>query len=452
MRLTCDIFCTVVDNFGDIGMCWRLAKQLAHEHGITVRLWVDNLESFHKLCAEVEPNRALQHCQGIAIHQWPHTDITTDITTSHLTNPAQDAGQVIGYSHSTRLLKDNNQVAGYAEALRDVHPAQVVIETFACQLPEKYITAMAAMPHKPVWINLEHLSAEQWVGDYHGLPSPHPTLPLVKHYFFPGFTSATGGLLIEKNLMARRDAFQGDFRAQIAMWQALDIPSAQPSAPQGDNEIRVSLFCYENAVLPALFTEWENSTVPILCLVPEGRILPQVAAHFKYDEMAVGTLATRGNLRVKILPFMEQARYDELLWACDINFVRGEDSLVRALWAGKPCVWHIYPQHDFVHLQQLHALMNLYCTNLPAGAAASVLEFWDSWNAPQGDNVPQGDNEAHNVHHQKNMNAAWQNYLKHRLILQQHGHDWAEKLKPHNLVLNLLNFIRNTDRMRALRD
>ena len=90
--------------------------------------------------------------------------------------------------------------------------------------------------------------------------------------------------------------------------------------------------------------------------------------------------------------------------------------------------------------------MNLYCTNLPAGAAASVQEFWDSWNAPQGDN------EAHNVHHQKNMNAAWQNYLKHRLILQQHGHDWAEKLKPHNLVLNLLNFIRNTDRMRALRD
>ncbi|MEQ1674421.1 MAG: elongation factor P maturation arginine rhamnosyltransferase EarP, partial [Candidatus Nitrotoga sp.] len=220
----------------------------------------------------------------------------------------------------------------------------------------------------------------------------------------------------------------------------------QPDAPQGDNEIRVSLFCYENAALPALFTEWENSPVPILCLVPEGRVLPQVAAHFKHVEMAVGALATRGNLRVKILPLMEQARYDELLWACDINFVRGEDSLVRALWAGKPCVWHIYPQHDFVHLQKLHALMNLYCTNLEAGAAASVQEFWDSWNAPQGDN------EAHNAQHQKNISAAWQNYLKHRLILQQHGYDWTAKLKSNDLVLNLLNFIQNTDRMRALRD
>jgi hypothetical protein len=46
------------------------------------------------------------------------TDITsgetTVMTTSHLTNPAKDAGQVIGYSHSTSLSKDNNQVAGYS--------------------------------------------------------------------------------------------------------------------------------------------------------------------------------------------------------------------------------------------------------------------------------------------------------------------------------------------------
>lgn len=397
MRLSCDIFCMAVDNFGDIGVCWRLAKQLAHEHGITVRLWVDNLESFHKLCAEVEPHRALQHCQGIAIHRWAHT----------------------------------------AEALHDVHPAQVVIETFACQLPEKYITAMAAMPHKPVWINLEHLSAEQWVGDYHGLPSPHPTLPLVKHYFFPGFTSATGGLLIEQNLMARRDAFQGDFRAQVAMWQALDMPSVQLNAPQGDNEIRVSLFCYENMALPALFTEWENGAVPILCLIPEGRIVPQAAAFFERAEMAVGELVERGQLRVKIIPFLEQAHYDELLWACDINFVRGEDSLVRALWAGQPCVLHIYPQHDLVHLQKLHALMRLYCENLPAETAASVQAFWGSWN------------EVHRLDNQGYIGVAWQNYLQHRLVLQQHGHAWAAKLTLHNLVLNLLNFIQNTDRMRA---
>src|ERR1039458_10237247 len=50
----------------------------------------------------------------------PHfipTDRTTDMITSHLTNPAKYAGQVIGYSHSTKSPKNGNQVAGYA-ALR----------------------------------------------------------------------------------------------------------------------------------------------------------------------------------------------------------------------------------------------------------------------------------------------------------------------------------------------
>ena len=28
MRVTWDIFCSVVDNFGDIGVTWRLARQL----------------------------------------------------------------------------------------------------------------------------------------------------------------------------------------------------------------------------------------------------------------------------------------------------------------------------------------------------------------------------------------------------------------------------------------
>ena len=41
-------------------------------------------------------------------------DGTTDMTTSHLTNPAKDAGQVIGYSHSTRLPNNASQVAGYS--------------------------------------------------------------------------------------------------------------------------------------------------------------------------------------------------------------------------------------------------------------------------------------------------------------------------------------------------
>ncbi|MBY0444112.1 MAG: elongation factor P maturation arginine rhamnosyltransferase EarP, partial [Burkholderiales bacterium] len=36
-----DIFCRVIDNYGDIGVCWRLARQLSFEHGFAVRLMVD---------------------------------------------------------------------------------------------------------------------------------------------------------------------------------------------------------------------------------------------------------------------------------------------------------------------------------------------------------------------------------------------------------------------------
>jgi hypothetical protein len=172
---------------------------------------------------------------------------------------------------------------------------------------------MAAQQHKPVWINLEYLSAEDWVEGCHKLPSPHPSLPLVKYFFFPGFTPKTGGLLLERDLLARRDAFQSDPQAIAAYWKSLDI-----SAPQTD-ETRVSLFCYENPALPGFLAAWAEGNAPILCLVPEGRAMPQVAAFFGQAQAAPGDVFRRGNLEVRVLPFVEQERYDELLWACDIN-------------------------------------------------------------------------------------------------------------------------------------
>ena len=57
------------------------------------------------------------------------------------------------------------------------------------------------------------------------------------------------------------------------------------------------------------------------------------------------------------LPWLTQADFDHLLWACDLNFVRGEDSLVRAAWAGAPFVWQVYPQHDGAHAAKVEALL-----------------------------------------------------------------------------------------------
>ncbi|MBI3902994.1 MAG: elongation factor P maturation arginine rhamnosyltransferase EarP [Nitrosomonadales bacterium] len=380
--LACDIFCAVVDNYGDIGVCWRLAKQLSNEHGMAVRLWVDDLASFRKLCPEIDSELPAQHSHGVKIRHW---------------------------------------IAPFPE----VEPAHLVIEAFACELPGSYVMAMAAQKHKPVWLNLEYLSAENWVEGCHKLPSPHPRLPLVKYFFFPGFTPRTGGLLLEHALLARRDAFQRDPRSIAAYWNTLGVPLPEP------NETRISMFCYENLALPGLLAAWTGASAPICCLVPEGRALPQVASFFGRERITPGETFGCGNLRVQVLPFVEQERYDELLWACDINFVRGEDSCVRAQWAGRPFVWHIYPQHDGVHMQKLRAFMALYCAGLQPDVTQALHDLWAAWNG------------------EVKSKPEWNNLLAYQSVLQQHAHDWAQQLSGNSLALNLLDFFQKVDRMPA---
>jgi len=385
---SCDIFCAVVDNYGDIGVCWRLAKQLANEHGLAVRLWVDDLYSFCKLCPEVVTSQPVQQQRGVEIRHWGVT-------------------------------------------FNEVVPAQLVIEAFACELPERYVLAMAEQTHKPVWLNLEYLSAEGWVAGCHGLPSPHPRLPLVKYFFFPGFGRETGGLLLERDLLARRDAFLSDHSAQQAYWQSLGVPARQTG------EIRVTLFSYENPAAQGLLAAWAAGAAPVTCLVPAGRVLPQVASFFGRQQLAAGDVVQQGRLRVHVLPFVEQEHYDHLLWACDCNFVRGEDSCVRAQWAGKPFVWHIYPQHDGVHMQKMHALLDLYCGGLERASASAVRSLWQMWNT----------GDASTQDFSANISDAWNDFSRCQSTLLQHANVWAQQLSGNNLALNLLDFSRNVGKI-----
>ena len=378
--MNCDIFCTVVDNYGDIGVCWRLAKQMANEQGMSVRLWVDDLASFHKLCPEAVPTLPIQQCRGVEIRHW-------------------------------------------SIHFADILPAQLVIEAFACVLPERYVSAMAAQRHMPVWLNLEYLSAEDWVAGCHGLPSPHSSLPLVKYFFFPGFSGETGGLLLENDLLARRDAFLADPVAQEKYWQSLAVPARQTG------EVRVSLFSYENPAVEDLLGAWAAGGQPLTCLIPEGRILPQVGSFFG-QQLAAGDVVQRGRLRVHVLPFVAQDEYDKLLWACDCNFVRGEDSCVRAQWAGKPFIWHIYPQHDGVHIKKLQALLALYCTGLEQETTRTLRTLWEGWNADE--TARQG--------FSSDLGQVWNNFMNHQPVLLHHANIWAQQLAANNLALNLLDF------------
>jgi uncharacterized repeat protein (TIGR03837 family) len=67
---------------------------------------------------------------------------------------------------------------------------------------------------------------------------------------------------------------------------------------------------------------------------------------------------------VHILPFLSQVGYDALLRDSDLNFVRGEDSWVRAIWAGKPFIWQPYFQDENAHIKKLEAFLMLYYADL----------------------------------------------------------------------------------------
>ncbi len=342
-----DLFCRVVDNYGDIGVCWRLARQLVQEHGHTVRLWVDDLRSFEKLCPTVDVRADAQRVSGVDIRHWG----------------------------------DDAQVAALLAA--DAQPMlhDVVVEAFACAVPEPVLQHMAERARQgtaPAWINLEYLSAEDWVATHHAMPSPHLRLPLVKYFFFPGFARNTGGVLRESHLGAQRATFEASPAARQALWHRLGVGDLMRENPDA---LRVSLFAYANEALPMLAAQWEASPQPVICLVPEGLAATQIAGLLgNAAPPKAGARWTHGNLTVAVVPFVPQEHYDPLLWACDINFVRGEDSFVRAQWALRPFVWHIYPQSDDVHLTKLDAFLARYTPALPQADADALATFWHAWN------------------------------------------------------------------------
>jgi uncharacterized repeat protein (TIGR03837 family) len=229
--------------------------------------------------------------------------------------------------------------------------ADVWIEAFGCEPPDECKAALASRlatgVGPPVWINLEYLSAEPYVERSHRLPSPvmsGPLRGLTKWFFYPGFTERTGGLLREPDLLQRRAGFDTD-----AWLRGLGL-SPSPR--------RASLFCYEPAALPEVLRQSDRASWQ--WLVTPGRAWRAAQA------------AAAGRLHA--LPLLTQHHFDHLLWACDLNFVRGEDSLVRALWAGQPFVWQIYPQHDDAHHGKLDAFLDWL------QAPASLRAFHLAWN------------------------------------------------------------------------
>lgn len=307
-----DLFCRVIDNFGDAGICWRLAQALSSApYHATVRLWIDDLATLEKITQQHLRTTHTAACRKLSIHQWPSDEAA--IKNHHWPNP---------------------------------HP--IIIETFGGGIPQGMRQQLTP---NHLWIMLDHLSAEDWVESFHGMPGHVGTKEPRKYFFYPGFTKHTGGLLRQPDLLSQIQYWQAQPRP--VQWQQLASPlNLYPKKQQQLLKSQVFfIFQYPHAPIHQLLAFLsQQPTQTMLLFAADQQPLYQQAKAFlgaSYNQQS--------SIRLHLLPFITQPLFDRLLWSCDFNFVRGEDSWVRALWAQKPFIWQPYPQSQSTHLYKLRA-------------------------------------------------------------------------------------------------
>lgn len=353
-----DLFCRVVDHYGDVGIAWRLARQLVDE-GLAVRLFVDDLVSFARIEPRIDAGRVHQSLDGIEV---------------------------------VRFDDDGIRIAMASGV------GAVALELFGCGLPDRVLDAMEVS--RPVWIEIEYLSAEAWVADFHGRPSPHPRRPLVRHYFYPGFGDDTGGLFVERDFDRRQAAFAHERAAFEGDLKLRERPARSRQA---------LVFAYPSAPFEALVDAMDRDVGPSWRVLVPGHVCEHRA---------------RRGVDVHPIPFVPQADFDRELALCDAAFVRGEDSFVRAQLAGIPFVWHVYPQADAAHHAKLAAFLDRYLVGVATDAGDAHRALSLAWNGIDGE-----------------VGQAWPRWVAHLDALAAHARRWrAAILAAPPLVDRLLGF------------
>ena len=302
-KISVDLFCSVIDNYGDIGVCYRLARELSRNHKF-VSLYVDDLQALRT----IEPSFPLN-------------------ATKYQLSPSI----IIKY---------------WSKVCEDYTPADVIIECFACNLDESYIKKMTS---RTLWINLEYLSAESWIEGCHKLPS-FQNNGVNKYFFFPGFTNKTGGLNFEENF----PLITYDY-ARHKVQELLQLPVSSI------DRFTVQIFSYETPQLFPLLSAILKHHPATLFLLPEGRSTKYLLETRASDTKKLQAMYP--NALWHVFPMQQQEAYSYIIKACDLNVVRGEDSITQAVINGRPFLWHIYQQKDNIHLDKLRAFTELLTQN-----------------------------------------------------------------------------------------
>ena len=144
-----DIFCEVIDNYGDVGVAYRLAREFKR----------------------IYPHKRLRF--------------------------------FINKTEEINLIKKSNdiEIITYKDIFKVENSADLIIETFACEIPKEYMDK--ALRSSKLIINLEYFSAEDWVDDFH-LQESFLGGSLKKYFFIPGLSKKSGGILLDNEFLERK--------------------------------------------------------------------------------------------------------------------------------------------------------------------------------------------------------------------------------------------------------
>ena len=331
------ILCRVVDNYGDIGFVYRLARELSSLSSIEktqIRLIVSDLKSFNAMALPpgISTSLAVQNYNGWKVIDW------------------------------------NACAEGKCEFTE--HPPKIILECFQCGRPEwlDEILFSAQTTQTVQIVNVEYLTAEDWADDFHLLKSGTRSALVKKINFMPGFTKKTGGLVLDKN-------FVSCVHSKTVALECLKKYASKKTVAliEDTNLFRVIAFSYERNFeneARALSEFAKNSGLKVQVLLAPGlgnAPFKKAAAAFK-------------NISVYDLEYLPQLAWDALLTLADFSFIRGEDSFSRACLSGIPFVWHAYPQEEEFQLVKAAAVLKRMEPFFSAGDMSLVKNVWLSYN------------------------------------------------------------------------
>lgn len=342
------LLCKVVDNYGDIGFVYRLSRSLSQltEGKIFLRIVVSDLISFSRMEPLVKTDTA---CQKINVCncEWE--------------------------------VYDWNAYEVCKEAFSRVAP-QIILECFQCGRPDWLEEILFVPERKDVVhvVNVEYLTAEEYADDFHLLPSLTRSSFVKKINFMPGFTSKTGGLVLDEPFVNYIHSEKFAKEALKNMFSAcrIDVSSF-------DSCFNVLVFSYEreyDSIVKALLryeSECKRKN-------PSFKLRVFATAGLSLAPFKKACLQNKAVFEVVELPFLSQKEWDALLTVMDFSFVRGEDSLSRACLSSVPFVWHAYIQDDEYQLVKVNALLERMKPFFDEESFALLKEYWFLYNRTEG--------------------------------------------------------------------